>query len=492
VDLSAELQACLQEFTSDGAIEIRENGGRVAPFSGLSWEVRGASEKPLLHLWSENYNLTRRVVAITDHSNQRLALAVERFGRAKPDRLEFIRLEFERAQRDLSREAFCDCLGHLLAEQFPDESLESLTISPDLEHSISGNYARGLLRRGSSYFAVLAVPDGESTEIVESSLTFALLWLDRARSSNRRNTISALRLILPRGGTRQVAHRAAALVADLSIEIYERDPLRETLEKIDPRGAGNQDTWLVHYRESQALLDSARSALDALIALSPRAVTVHPVAQSREVWLRFRGLAFARWDDGRVFFGCPEVIQELSPSSLPALRNLLQQLENYRHPLTTETRHAFYRAQPERWLEALVREDVTRVDAALDSRFVYSQVFAHAGGEHGILDLLTVTRAGRLAILELKASEHIHLPLQASSYWLRIRRHLEQRDFARYGYFPGIELQSASPLVYLVAPALRFHPSTDILLRYLASEMESTRVGLTESWRRGLRVVMRQ
>jgi len=491
VDLSAELQACLKEFTADGAIEIRENGGRVAPFSGLSWEVRGASEKPLLHLWSENYNLTRRVLAITDHSDQRLALAVERFGRPKPDRLEFIRLEFERAQRGLSREAFCDCLSHLLAEQFPDESLESLTASPDLEHSISGNYARGLLRRGSSYFAVLAVPDGESADTVESSLTFALLWLDRARHSGR-GTINALRLILPKGAARHVAHRAGALHPDLSIELYERDPLRETLEKIDPRRAGNQDTWLVPHRESQALLDLSKSALDPIVALSRRAVTVHPLAQSREVWLRFRGLAFARWDDRRVFFGCPDAREQLTPSSLPALKSLLQQLENYRHPLTTETRHALYRAQPERWLEALVRQDVTRIDAGLDPRFVYSQVFAQAGGEHGILDLLTVTRSGRLAILELKASEHIHLPLQAASYWLRIRRHLEQRDFARYGYFQGIELQAAPPLVYLVAPALRFHPSTDILLRCLSPELESTRVGLAEGWRRGLRVVMRQ
>lgn len=62
------------------------------------------------------------MLAITDHSGQRLALAVERFGRSKPDRLEFIRLEFQRAQRDLSRDPFCDGLGRLLAEQFPDES----------------------------------------------------------------------------------------------------------------------------------------------------------------------------------------------------------------------------------------------------------------------------------------------------------------------------------------------------------------------------------
>jgi hypothetical protein len=72
VDLSAELQASLKEFTADGAIEIRENGGRVAPFRGLSWELRGGAEKPLLHLWSENYNLRHPVLAITDHSDQRL------------------------------------------------------------------------------------------------------------------------------------------------------------------------------------------------------------------------------------------------------------------------------------------------------------------------------------------------------------------------------------------------------------------------------------
>jgi hypothetical protein len=77
----------------------------------------------------------------------------------------------------------------------------------------------------------------------------------------------------------------------------------------------------------------------------------------------------------------------------------LHELEAYRHPLARATRHSLYRAQPERWLESIVREDVTRVDAMLDQRFVYAQVFANAGGEHGILDLLTVTRSGRLAII---------------------------------------------------------------------------------------------
>jgi hypothetical protein len=203
-------------------------------------------------------------------------------------------------------------------------------------------------------------------------------------------------------------------------------------------------------------------------------------------------LAIAKWDDGHVFFGTGERREELSPSSWPALKELLADLEVRRNPLASDTRHALYRAQPERWLEAIIQEDLTRVDAQLDPRFVYAQVFANAGGEHGILDLLGVTRSGRLAIIELKATEHIHLALQAAGYWRHVRHHLERDDLPRYGYFPGVELQAAPPLVYLVAPALRFHPATDELLRYLAPEVEVVRVGLTESWRRGVRVVMRQ
>ena len=56
----------------------------------------------------------------------------------------------------------------------------------------------------------------------------------------------------------------------------------------------------------------------------------------------------------------------------------------------------------------------------------------------------------------------------------------------------GLELQPAPPLVYLIGPALRFHPTSDILQRYLSRDIEIIRVGLVESWRRGLRVMFRQ
>ena len=55
-------------------------------------------------------------------------------------------MEFERSSRDASREEACARLARILTEQFPDEKLESLTAAQDLERSLSGCYARGLLR----------------------------------------------------------------------------------------------------------------------------------------------------------------------------------------------------------------------------------------------------------------------------------------------------------------------------------------------------------
>src|SRR6266481_2384103 len=404
VEFAAELQASLREFIASGIVEVRENGGCVASFSGMSWEVRGDGDKPLLHLWSEQFNLTRRVLAITDHSEQRLALAVERFGRAKPDRLEFIRREFERGARELSREEFRDRLTHLLAEQFPDEKLESLVVSPDLEHSLSGNYARGILRRGSAHVAVLAVPGGDSSDATDNSLTFALLWLQHARRLSSRRAIISVRLILPKDTCSTVAHRLAALDPQLNFELYGHDPAMNVLEKIDRRRAGNLDTWLVPHREREALLNQARPSLDPIVSLAPQAVTLHPTAQSREVWLRFRGLPFARWEDGRVYFGINDAREELTSTSRIALNRFLLDLVIQRPPLVSDIRHSFFRAQPERWLVFIVRADVAIVAVSLHDAFVYAQVFANAGGERGILDLLTVTRLGQLAIIELKAS----------------------------------------------------------------------------------------
>jgi hypothetical protein len=56
----------------------------------------------------------------------------------------------------------------------------------------------------------------------------------------------------------------------------------------------------------------------------------------------------------------------------------------------------------------------------------------------------------------------------------------ENLDRALFGYFAGIEFDPKPPLVWLVAPGLRFDPATETLLKYLSSEIQITRIGLNE------------
>jgi hypothetical protein len=205
-------------------------------------------------------------------------------------------------------------------------------------------------------------------------------------------------------------------------------------------------------------------------------------------------------------------------------------------------RDPLYRAAPERWLESVLRRDLaplTRGLAAtpapstprsrpldandddnfgnriedhppaprgfaakdssiiprLDPRFVYAQVPAIAGAsDRGMLDLLGLTTDGRLAVIELKASEDLHFALQGLDYWLRVRQHhlSAAGEFQRHGYFTGAELSPLSPRLFLVAPALRIHPATELVLRYLSPQVEWQLIALDERWRDQVRVVWRR
>jgi hypothetical protein len=63
---------------------------------------------------------------------------------------------------------------------------------------------------------------------------------------------------------------------------------------------------------------------------------------------------------------------------------------------------------------------------------------------------------------------------------------------SRSGYFPGIRLADRPPLLYFVAPALRVHPATETVLRYLSGEIDWNLVAVGEDWRRSLEVIWRK
>jgi hypothetical protein len=108
-----------------------------------------------------------------------------------------------------------------------------------------------------------------------------------------------------------------------------------------------------------------------------------------------------------------------------------------------------------------------------------------------VLDLLACDRQGRLAVLELKASADVHLPLQALDYWVRVKWHLDRGEFPASGYFPGIELRPEPPRLLLVSPSLDFHPTTETILGFFSPAIAVERIGLGVEWRRELRVMYR-
>jgi len=251
----------------------------------------------------------------------------------------------------------------------------------------------------------------------------------------------------------------------------------------------------VSRRDVELTLGAAHDSLTRIRTMIPGtadAIETRVPARTSELVFSFRGLEFARWTREGLLFGIGDAREKLTTRKVPELERSIEQLNINRSSVAEDTKNYLYRAAPERWLETLVLEDPARLDAQLNSAFLYSQVPALASGDRGILDLLGVTRRGRLVVIELKASEDIQMPIQAVDYWLRVRRHQREGDFQRFGYFSGIDLDPKPPLVWLVAPGLRFHSATEILLKYLSPEIQISRIGVNENWRRGIKIVFRQ
>jgi len=492
MELAAELRRALDGVCAAGSPEVRENGEWLAALDGVQYEVRAQGEAALLHLWSAQESLVRRVVCVAEESRERVVVEVVRLGHARHARLEFVAPAAGREPRRVDRAQFSDRLRQILTDRFPDETVESLLTSADLRHSLSGSYTRGLTHRGSEGFAVLGAAPDEDGATLDAILTFGLIWLQHTRDRAKRHSVSGLRLFLPRGKAAITSHRLNALAAPQEVELYEYDPLYWRVRRVALSDTGNLATWIIPRREIEQAIAAALPHAERIRLLAPEAICIGVAPATQEVTLRFRGLEFARWRLGAMWFGLGDHQEVVTPGKWPALESLVRQMETHRHPLASDTKNRLYRAQPERWLETMVAADPARIDARLDPRQIYTQVPSFSPGDRGIIDLLGATRDGRLAVLELKAFEDIHLAMQAVDYWLRVRWHHARDDFRRYGYFPDTPLKPKPPLLYLVAPGFRFHPALDIVLRYLSPEIEVSRIALAENWRRGLRVVFRQ
>lgn len=312
--------------------------------------------------------------------------------------------------------------------------------------------------------------------------------------------VEGLRLYVPPKSSATLQLRLSHLDQNAAkfqlIELEEKD---ESAELIDYSDHGNINTRLVRCPDSSQMRSRFSNAINKVLALAPE--TDLAVLSPTEIAFRLHGLEFARVRmanapgsfgvEEELIFGPPGYETRLREETEAAFAEFISTVISARCT-QGDHRDPLWRMYPERWLESLVFKNVAAVDSLFDSAHVYSQVPAFSASDRAMIDVLTCTHEGRLAVLELKADEDIHLPLQGLDYWARVLWHHRRGEFQKHGYFTGVQLSPRPPLLFLVAPSLRVHPAVDTLLRYFSPEIEWTLVGVDERWREGVRVVFRK
>ena len=470
---------------------LKEVGGETMPLEPGRFSVEAQHGKVLLEVWDESRSIVRRILEVRRQKPGELVLAYQRFGAGRGlVRLLASAKGVTELEREAVRSRFAARLRKLLAHTFPGWKLKQLTAERDLERSLSSQTARAVLSRGKSDWAVVGCAEEEGEATAASALTQGLAWLDSLRHSAARSKrlVAGLKLFLSERFVERTALRWRYLNQELAgFELFAFSP-EDTVRRAEEGEYANLRTELPMPCPAAT---APAEALGLLRRLGGRSGVEMAVRPGAGLTCRINGLEFARAGPDGAMFGRGSHWQPLVSESLPQAECLAQNIGRIRVADSANRRHPFYTAQAERWLESLLVRDIGVLSSDLDPRFVYFQVPAVAGRQRGIIDLLALTRTGRLVVIELKASADPNLPLQALDYWMRVKWHQERGESRSLGYFSGVELRAEPPLLWLVAPVFEFHSLTDLLLRYLSPEIPVRRIGLNHTWRQSLQVVLR-
>ncbi|MGH9469636.1 MAG: hypothetical protein ACRD1N_04745 [Terriglobia bacterium] len=474
-----------------------EGDAKVAVLAGHEWRLAVEFGKLMFEVWSPGRSLAWRIESIAYRSTGRLGLFVR-----KPGGRETITLELREAfasAAESGEESRLRSHREFLAslqQQFPGWRLQNVSNRTDRECSFSAWYTRGLAARNRAGWAFLALSGEADSAASESALAYGLNWLDWLRQKETTTAVTGLRLFLPASAIPLNAHRASCLdPAAVRIEVFELPPASGAWRVIDLRDFGNVETRLTP-RFQPGLGDSRREELLRRVFsdMLPQ-IEQAPGAPDGGVSLRILGLEVGR-ASGRITpqltWGLEHQRRKYRPAEHRKFEDFMREAIRLRSAHGPEPCHELYRMQPERWLESLLVRDITRLDPALRAGHVHPQVPAFAAGDRGVIDILGVRTDGRLAVIELKLVEEIGLPLQALDYWLRVKWLKARDQFRQFGYFPGIELSSAPPVLYLVSPAFRFHSTTQKIVRYLHPSIEVFQAGVNQQWRSGVQVLFRR
>ncbi|HKR15008.1 MAG TPA: hypothetical protein VJT15_23285 [Pyrinomonadaceae bacterium] len=472
-------------------------GGEALSLRRSEIDVAVAHGRLMFSCWTEKGSRTWRVLDWQWNGRVLLLDASRRMG-AERVRLELIPRTSARAIAATirtARQGRCERLAQLACDKAPQTKIERCALSPGTRPGQPGRYARILLRSKGERIAVTGPVISITPSGVDAFLSATLLWFTRTRE--RTKHIDQLWLIVTAELAKPACYRLALLSESLRhlVKIFSVDDALTALTPVNV--PDRNELWKKKVTRfpsvpSATLSDRTR----AIVAEAPEAIDVVHARHGQT--LRYFGLPFARvrslMGAESVWFGIDAANRRLlDEASWREWQSLLHELREHRSASSLNHRHAFYRTAAEAWLESLLRRDITKLDPGLIIAPLHAQFRTAHSGKLGIrpIDLLALRHDGRLVVIELKASEDREHVLQGADYWRRVEAHRRRGHIARARLFGDKKIKDEPPLVYLVAPTLRVHPSFQTLARCISPDIELYRFDINEDWRSGVRVMRR-
>ena len=481
-----------ESFLLAGEFDLFEEDRLLAKIEGGHATAEFSFGKLILSCWGDGWSRSWRVISC-EISPERLTLEC-----AKQMGLKRCALTLSRGagvlQAIQARKEFARKLSAMIEANLPGLRVERAVAARNDRRHLSGIHVRLVIRDRGKRWAGIGVSENELQTAIDAALAAGLVWLDELRQ--RRGDTEGLMIFAPRCDT--IAIRLIGITTATKITLFRIDQEKGTIEPATPFDQGDlNDSFRkasrrAHWPRPGMVSPDCAMLVDSVRKLAPDDIETN----HRGPWvsLSVRGLEVARVSvrRRRVEFGLGDARIKLDHRNEHQLERLIQDAVSRRRPESGCRNEMMFRFQPERWLESIIRRDVGALDSTLDPRFVYSQVPTYRGDQRTFIDLLAVTRQGRLVVMELKVSEETEFPFQALDYWLRVEWHRSRNDFHRRGYFEGSSLIDAPPLLYLVAPLFRFHETTTLIAAAIDKRVPVYRIGVNEDWRRGVKVLLRE
>ncbi|HKP47127.1 MAG TPA: hypothetical protein VJT50_11050 [Pyrinomonadaceae bacterium] len=396
-----------------------------------------------------------------------------------------------------ARHERCKALAELVGSYQPRAKIERIALSPGARRGQPGKYARIVLRLPHQRIAVTGSVAASRPGDVDAFLTSALLWFKRVSERSRAPYVQSLHLLAEKPLLAPLLHRVAFLRSALrdSITVFEIDQRLRKLTLVPTPLP--EELWKRRLRRFPPTNPAEFSSVATRIqSIAPDAIDI--VSARHGETLRYRGLPFARVRSvmkvEKVWFGL-EAKQRplLDEDTERAFQELVIDLEEHRRAGAIDHHHALYRNAAEAWLESLLRRDITKLDPGLIIAPLHAQFRTSRTGTVSVrpIDLLALRHDGRLAVIELKASEDREHVLQAVDYWQRVEAHRRRGHVQRARLFGERRIKNEPPLIYLVAPTLRVHVSFNTLARSISPDIEIYRFDINEDWRSAVRVMRR-